>query len=77
MIPEIVFFAAVIGLVMAFRMLLQTDDAVERIEFQAFDTGDGAVTECTWQKTIGMYFGCYTGSAICEWYDYTEPFSWD
>lgn len=46
-------------------------------EFQAFDTGDGAVTECTWQKEIGMYFGCYTGSAICEWYDYTEPFSWD
>ena len=46
-------------------------------EFQAFDTGDGAVMECTWLKEIGMYFGCYTGSAICEWYDYTEPFSWD
>lgn len=50
---------------------------LDGVEFQAFDTGDGAVTECTWQKTIGMYFGCYTGSAICEWYDYTEPFSWD
>lgn len=46
-------------------------------EFQAFDTGDNAVTECTWQKTIGIYFGCYTGNAICEWYDFTEPFSWD
>ncbi len=46
-------------------------------EFQSFETGDGAVTECTWQHEIGMYFGCYTGSAICEWYDYTEPFSWD
>ena len=50
---------------------------LDGVEFQAFDTGDGAVMECTWQKTIGMYFGCYTGSAICEWYDYTEPFSWD
>ena len=46
-------------------------------EFQAFDTGDNVVMECTWMKEIGMYFGCYTGSAICEWYEYTEPFSWD
>ena len=50
---------------------------LDGVEFQSFDTGDGAVMECTWQKTIGMYFGCYTGSAVCEWYDYTEPFSWD
>ena len=47
------------------------------VEFQSFDTGDNAVMECTWQKEIGIYFGCYTGNAICEWYDYTEPFSWD
>lgn len=46
-------------------------------EFQSFDTGDGAVMECTWMHEIGMYFGCYTGSAICEWYEYTEPFSWE
>ena len=50
---------------------------LDGVEFQSFDTGDNAVMECTWQKEIGMYFGCYTGSAICEWYDYTEPFSWD
>jgi hypothetical protein len=50
---------------------------LDGVEFQSFDTGDGAVMECTWQKEIGMYFGCYTGNAICEWYDYTEPFSWD
>ena len=51
---------------------------LDGVEFQSFDTNDNsAVPECTWQKTIGMYFGCYTGSAICEWYDYTEPFSWD
>ena len=51
---------------------------LDGVEFQSFDTNDSsAVPECTWQKTIGMYFGCYTGSAICEWYDYTEPFSWD
>ena len=49
---------------------------LDGVEFQSFDTGDNAVMECTWQKEIGMYFGCYTGSAICEWYDYTEPFSW-
>ena len=50
---------------------------LDGVEFQSFDTGDNAVMECTWQKEIGMYFGCYTGNAICEWYDYTEPFSWD
>lgn len=50
---------------------------LDGVEFQSFDTGDGAVMECTWQKEIGIYFGCYTGNAICEWYDYTEPFSWD
>lgn len=50
---------------------------LDGVEFQSFDTGDGAVMECTWMKEIGMYFGCYTGNAICEWYDYTEPFSWD
>ena len=50
---------------------------LDGVEFQSFDTGDNAVMECTWQKEIGMYFGCYTGSAICEWYDYTEPFSWE
>ena len=51
---------------------------LDGVEFQSFDTNDNsAVPECTWQKTIGMYFGCYTGSAVCEWYDYTEPFSWD
>lgn len=51
---------------------------LDGVEFQSFDTNDSsAVPECTWQKTIGMYFGCYTGSAVCEWYDYTEPFSWD
>ena len=50
---------------------------LDGVEFQSFDTGDGAVPECKWQKSIGMYFGCYTGNAICEWYDYTEPFSWD
>lgn len=46
-------------------------------EFQSFETGTAAVPNCTWQKEIGMYFGCYTGNAICEWYDYTEPFSWE
>ena len=51
---------------------------LDGVEFQSFDTNDNsAVPECTWQKTIGMYFGCYTGSAVCEWYDFTEPFSWD
>lgn len=50
---------------------------LDGVEFQSFDTGDGAVMECTWMKEIGIYFGCYTGNAICEWYDYTEPFSWD
>ena len=50
---------------------------LDGVEFQSFDTGDNAVMECTWQKEIGIYFGCYTGNAICEWYDYTEPFSWD
>jgi hypothetical protein len=51
---------------------------LDGVEFQSFDTNDNsAVPECTWLKTIGMYFGCYTGSAICEWYDFTEPFSWD
>ena len=50
---------------------------LDGVEFQSFETGDGAVMECTWQKEIGIYFGCYTGNAICEWYEYTEPFSWD
>lgn len=50
---------------------------LDGVEFQSFDTGDNAVMECTWQKEIGIYFGCYTGNAICEWYDYTEPFSWE
>ncbi len=44
--------------------------------FQEFDTSSGAVPRCTWDQEIGMYFGCYTGNAICEWYEYTEPFSW-
>lgn len=47
-------------------------------EFYSFDTSETFCSMYTWQASLLLYIGLdHGGSAVCEYYDYTPPFSWD
>ena len=51
---------------------------VDGVEIGAFDSGDTVMHMVKWGSSINMYVGVDTGgSAVCEWYEYTEPTNWD
>lgn len=48
------------------------------IEVCSFDSSDSVMHKVTWGSDINMYVGVDTGgSAVCEWYEYTEPINWN
>jgi hypothetical protein len=43
-----------------------------------FETSEKLLRTVKWGEKINMYFGAdKSGSAILEWYEYTEPLNWD
>lgn len=43
-----------------------------------FETSEKLLRTVKWGSSINMYFGAdKSGSAICEWYEYTAPLNWD
>ena len=43
-----------------------------------FETSENLLRSVKWGQDINMYFGAdKSGSAICEWYEYTAPLNWD
>lgn len=47
------------------------------VEFSSFDSSPTVMPAVLWGKSVNMYLGCETGSAILEWYEYTPPMNWD
>ena len=48
------------------------------VESASFDTSENLLRTITWGASINMYIGVQdTGSAICQWYEYTQPMNWD
>ena len=51
---------------------------VNGVETGSFDTSETLLRTITWGASINMYIGVQdTGSAICQWYEYTPPMNWD
>ena len=51
---------------------------LDGVEFTSFDTTDKILSNGKWGSNVTVYLGVEEGgSAICEWYEYTQPFSWD
>lgn len=47
-------------------------------EICSFDSSDSVMHKVTWGGDINMYVGVDSGgSAVCEYYEYTEPVNWD
>lgn len=51
------------------------------VEFNSFDTSATLGSNFTWGHKVKIYLGVDHGtlnsdSAVCEWYEYTPPFSW-
>jgi len=43
-----------------------------------FETSENLLRTVKWGSSINMYFGAdKSGSAVCEWYEYTPPLNWD
>ena len=43
-----------------------------------FETSETLLRTVKWGSNINMYFGVdKSGSAVCEWYEYTAPLNWD
>ena len=53
------------------------------VEMASFDTSENTMCTTTWGSDINMYIGAdlesgkTAGSAVLEWYEYTEPINWD
>ena len=46
--------------------------------FYSFDTSEDFCSMYEWEAELLLYIGVdHGGSAVCEWYEYTPPFSWD
>ena len=46
-------------------------------EAGSFDSSENLLRTVTWGAGINMYFGVdKSGSAVCEWYEYTAPMNW-
>lgn len=51
---------------------------VNGVAGSSFDTGPELFRTCYWGARINMYFGMYNaGTAVCEWYEYSEPIDWE
>ena len=51
---------------------------VNGVEAATFETSENLLRTIKWGSKINMYFGVdKSGSAICEWYEYTAPLNWD
>jgi len=55
---------------------------VNGVEAGSFDTSDEVLHPVKWGSDINMYIGVQDegsdgASAVCEWYEYTAPMSWD
>ena len=51
---------------------------VNGVEAGSFETSENLLRSVKWGSKINMYFGAdKSGSAICEWYEYTAPLNWD
>jgi len=51
---------------------------VNGVEVASFETSDKLLRSVKWGQSINMYFGAdKSGSAVCEWYEYTAPLDWD
>ena len=50
---------------------------VDGVEAFAFSSSSAVMNKVLWGKSINMYIGVETGSAVLDWYEYTPPFSWD
>lgn len=47
-------------------------------EAGSFETSETLLRTVKWGSTINLYFGAdKSGSAVCEWYEYTAPLNWD
>ena len=48
------------------------------VEAGTFETSENLLRTVKWGSKINMYFGVdKSGSAVCEWYEYTAPLNWD
>ena len=51
---------------------------VNGVEAATFETSENLLRTVKWGSNINMYFGVdKSGSAVCEWYEYTAPLNWD
>ena len=51
---------------------------VNGVPGSSFDTAPDLFRTCYWGAKINLYFGMYnSGSAVCEWYEYSKPIDWD
>ena len=51
---------------------------VNGVEAGTFESSEKLMRSVKWGSSINMYFGAdKSGSAICEWYEYTAPLNWD
>lgn len=50
---------------------------LDGVEFTSFDSNAGVMPYVLWGKSVNMYLGVETGSAVLEWYEYTAPINWD
>jgi hypothetical protein len=51
---------------------------VNGAEAGSFESSENLMRSVKWGSSINMYFGAdKSGSAICEWYEYTAPLNWD
>lgn len=51
---------------------------VDGVELTSFDSSASVMHGIKWGVDVNMYIGVDTGgSAICEWFDYTEPVNWE
>lgn len=50
---------------------------LDGVEFTSFDSNAGVMPAVLWGKSVNMYLGVETGSAVLEWYEYTAPMNWD
>ena len=50
---------------------------LDGVEFTSFDSSPAVMPYVLWGKSVNMYLGVETGSAVLEWYEYTPPMNWD
>ena len=46
-------------------------------EAGSFESSETVLFNCKWGADINMYIGVETGSAVLDWYEYTQLFQWE